>query len=94
LEVLAEPGDELSRELGVSDLVYGSGHLPGVPGRADIPIRISGAEPAQQLGLPTIVETLMRLCQQALGPIERLVLAASVADYFQGGNRLVIRPAL
>jgi hypothetical protein len=59
----------------------------GVPGSAHLALRIAGIEQGDQPGAASVVEELVGLGEQPAGPVERVVLVASVPE------GLVLHPA-
>ena len=84
---MAEPVDELLGELGVGVVVDRADDFLGVPGHAHLAFGVAGFEQAEQLGAAALVETFVGLGQQATAAVERVGLAAAMAE------RLVLHPA-
>src|SRR5690606_23730181 len=79
LEVVAEPFDELAGEARV-DVVDATHGLLRMPRGAGLAPGIAGVEQSEQLGAALVVEPFVGLGQQPAGPVERIVLAAPVAE--------------
>ncbi len=80
MQVVAEPFDEGDGQVGIVVVVYGTDYFLGVPGGADLAVGVAGVEQTQQLGAALVVEAFVGLGQQSAGPVERIALAAPVAE--------------
>ncbi len=80
LEVDAELVDHLEGEVGVAVVIEAADHLLCVPGIAYFASEVAGIEQATEAGLAAFVEAFMGLGEQAAAPIQRVGLAAPVAE--------------
>lgn len=80
MEVEAELGDEVPGDGRVVDVVDAPDGFLGVPGGADFAVGVAGGEQTAQLGLGAVVKALVCLGEQPPGAVERVSLAATVAD--------------
>lgn len=80
LEVVGELRDVLGSKGRVRDVVDRPDGLLRVPGHLHLASRIPGSQQASSLGVASFVETFVGLGQQAAGPIQRVVLAASMTE--------------
>ena len=75
---MAETADEIVGEVGVVVVVYGPDDLVGVPGGADLAVRVAGIEQAEELVASGLVESFVGHCEQATATVERVGLATPV----------------
>ena len=80
LEIDAELGHELDGEVGVADLVDRADDFFGVPGQADLAVGVVGVEQAAQFRVSGGVEAFVGDRHQLADPVERVGLAAPVAE--------------
>ena len=70
----------MQSELGVVVAIELANGLLRVPGRGDFAVRVTGAKQAEQLPPALVVEALVGLGEQPATAIERVGLAAPVAE--------------
>ncbi len=80
MEILAESVNELGGDVGVVVRVNLADGLFGVPRGLDLVAGIAGAQQAEELGATGLAEPLISSSEQSPDPIQRIVLAASVAE--------------
>ena len=80
LEIDAELGHELDGEVGVADLVDRADDFFGGPGQADLAVGVVGVEQAAQFRVSGGVEAFVGDRHQLADPVERVGLAAPVAE--------------
>jgi hypothetical protein len=80
LEVPAEFGDPLKGNVGITVGIELPNRLFGLPHGSHIAFRIAGTEQAEEFLPPTVIQSLLRLGQQAPTVVEGVALAATVLD--------------